>query len=171
MNDGSSRDETRLWKLEAHALGAGALGGVLGGIGMGILFQLGTDIMPVLGTFLGEPSALRGWIVHLAISAFLGAAFAVVLGYPPIRDYTASFDTMEYVLSGITYVYAIAAVTVGVLPFVLELPGATEVIDPLIPREPDQSLTALLPAMVFAVAHLVYGAILGAVYAVVGVTR
>lgn len=167
MNEARTQEEP-LWRLETRSIGAGLVGGLLGGIAMGILFHAGTDIMPLLGAFLGAESALRGWIVHLGLGLFNGAAFAVVLGYPVIRNYTASFDTLEYVLSGVTFVYAIAVVTVGVLPFVFELPWATSVIDPLIPQESGPTFVTLLPAVVFAVAHLVYGAILGGVYARLG---
>lgn len=161
-------EEEPLWRLEVRSIGAGLAGGLLGGLAMGVFFQLGTDVMPVLGRFLGAESALRGWIVHLAISLLLGASFAVVLGYPPIRDFTASFEALEYALSGITYVYAVAAVTIGVLPLVLELPWVTSVVTPLVPQGAGGSLAALLPAAAFALGHLVYGATLGAVYAAFG---
>lgn len=158
-------ENEQLWKLETRSIGAGLAGGLLGGIAMGIAFHLGTEVMPVLGSFLGASSALRGWVVHLVASMFLGASFAVVLGYPAIRDFTASFDVLEYVLSGVTYVYAVAAVTIGILPIILQLPWATAVIDPLVPGGESGSLAALVPAAAFALGHLLYGAILGAVYA------
>lgn len=161
-------EEQQLWKLEVRSIGAGLVGGLAGGIAMGVFFQLGTDIMAVLGSFLGASSVLRGWAVHLVMSLFLGASFAVVLGHPAIRDYTASFDTLEYVLTGVTYVYAFAAVTVGILPFVFQLPWATEVVSPLFSGSEGGSIVGLLPAAVFALGHLVYGAILGAVYAALG---
>lgn len=166
MNEVRAEDE-QFWRLETRAIGAGLAGGLLGGLAMGLLFQVGTDVMPVLGSFLGESSALRGWIVHLAISMFLGASFALVLGYPAIRDFTASFDTLEFALAGVTYVYAVAAVSIGILPFVFQLPWTATVVDPIFPQA-GTSPTALVPAAVFALAHLVYGTILGAVYSILG---
>lgn len=156
-----------LWKLEVRSIGAGLAGGLLGALAMGVIFQLGTDVMSVLGAFLGAESALRGWVVHLAIGLFLGASFAVVLGYPAIRDFVESFGTLEYVLSGVLYVYAVAGMTIGVLPLVFELPWVTSVLTPLVPGETGGSLGALLPAAAFALGHLVYGAVLGAVYAAI----
>lgn len=169
MNEVRTEEEP-FWKLEIRSIGAGLAGGLLGGLALGVFFQFGTEVMPVLGSFLGESSALRGWVVHLVMSLFLGASFAVVLGAPSIRDFTASFDTLEYVLSGVTYVYAIAAVTIGVLPLVFQLPWATAVVDPLFPQS-GSSLAGLVPAAAFALGHLVYGAILGWVYAILGTTR
>lgn len=168
MSQAHSEDEQSLWKLEGRSVGAGLAGGLLGGLAMGVFFQLGTDVMPVLGRFLGAESAVIGWLVHLLMSLFLGAAFALVLGYPPIRDFTASFGSLEYALAGITYVYAVAAVTIGVLPLVFELPWVTSVLGPLVGQGESGSLMALLPAAAFALGHLVYGAILGTVYATVG---
>lgn len=170
MDEGRDADETPLWRIEERAIAAGVLGGLLAGVPMGLLYHLGTDIMPLLGTFLGASSALRGWVVHLVVSAFLGGGFAMVVGYPAIKDFIGSFGVLEYVLAGVTYTYAFVAVTVGILPFVVQVPWAT-VVDPLMPTDAGVTATALLPAAVFAVAHLVYGAILGGVYAVAGATR
>lgn len=152
-----------LWEIEARAIGVGAVGGLVAGIAMGILFQFGTDLMPVIGALGGKPTVLRGWIVHLFVSATYGASFAVIVAYPPVRDFLGSFGPREYVLVAITYAVMVAAVTISLLPFAYELPWATP------PGTtgvgiPGASLGGLVPAAVFGLAHVVYGAILGLAY-------
>jgi len=63
--------------VRAALLGAGA--GVLGGIVFGLMMQM---MMPpmigMIGSLVGAPSL--GWLVHLVISATIGAGFGVTLG-------------------------------------------------------------------------------------------
>jgi hypothetical protein len=167
---GVETENERLLRLEARAVGAGLAGGIVAGVGMGLVLQFGTELLPVLGAFLGETSVLRGWLVHLAIGALYGILFAVVLAYPAIQDFTEFFETPEYVFAGITYTVMMAAVTIGILPFVFELPWTGTASDGASPNIPGPAVAGLLPATMFAIAHVVYGAILGAVYAAVGGT-
>lgn len=164
MDQHQQRDHPYLW-IEARAIGTGLLGGLLAGLAMGVVLQLGTDILQALGAYLGETSALRGWIVHLGISLVYGAVFAAILAYPPIESQMEDFGTTEHVLVGVTYATMIAALTLAVLPFVFELPWTTLADQSPSQEVPSTRVGGLLPAMVFAVAHIVYGAILGAVFA------
>jgi hypothetical protein len=152
-----------LWKVEVRAIGVGTVGGFVAGIAMGLLFQFGTDLMPVIGALGGEPTALRGWLVHLVVSALYGAAFAVIVAYPPVRDFMATFGPLEYVMVAIVYAVMMAAVTISLLPFVYELPWATP---PGGTAEggPGPSIGGLVPAAIFGLAHVVYGAVLGVAY-------
>lgn len=157
-----------LREIEARAVGVGAVGGFVAGIGMGLIVQFGTDLLPVLGALAGELSVLRGWLVHLLISVLYGVFFAVVVAYPPVQDFIASFGVSDYVLAGITYAVMMAAVSIAVLPFVFELPWVAAASRHPSPRVPGPALGGLIPAAVFGVGHIVYGAILGAVYALLG---
>jgi hypothetical protein len=58
-------------------------------------------------------------------------------------------------------------VTIGLLPFVLELPWVTDAASASFRNVPGPGLGSLVPAALFGVGHLVYGAILGAVYGLV----
>ena len=61
-------------------LAAGAAGGLAGGVVFGILMQLG-DMIPMVAMLVDSEAVAVGWVVHLAISVFLGALFAVVIGH------------------------------------------------------------------------------------------
>ncbi len=60
-----------------------AVYGIVGGLAGGVVFGLLMAMMGMIGMvaqLVGSSSAAVGWIVHLAISAFIGASFAVLLG-------------------------------------------------------------------------------------------
>lgn len=163
-------EDDRLWKLEARAVGAGAAAGFVAGIGMGVVLQFGTGILPVLGGLVGGVSLLRGWVVHMFISVTYGVLFAIFVAYPPVQSFLDDFEVVDYTLVGVTYAVMIAAVTITVLPFVFEAPVMTAAAEPPFPNVPGPTAMGLLPAALFGVGHLVYGTILGAIYAVIGET-
>lgn len=167
--DEATYDDERLLRVEARAIGAGAAGGLLAGLAMGVLFALTTDVLSTLGTFVGESGPLGGLLVHMTISLFYGVAFAVVVAYPPVADLASSFGVVEWVLVGITYTVMVAAATLGVLPFVFELPWETAGGESPFARGTAPGIMGLLPGVGFAVGHIVFGAILGGVYAWLGI--
>ncbi len=57
----------------------GVAGGLAGGVVFGMLMQM-MDMIPMVAMMVGSESAAVGWLVHLAISAFIGASFVVLLG-------------------------------------------------------------------------------------------
>ncbi|MBW3591819.1 MAG: hypothetical protein KY393_08260 [Actinobacteria bacterium] len=63
----------------AGTLPAGVMGGLAGGIVFGMLMQM-MDMLPMVAMLVGAESVAIGWLVHLAISAFIGAVFALALG-------------------------------------------------------------------------------------------
>jgi hypothetical protein len=58
---------------------AGIVGGLVGGVAFGILMQL-TGMIPMVAMLVGSDSVPIGWLVHLVISAGIGAGFGVLLG-------------------------------------------------------------------------------------------
>ncbi len=62
-----------------NALVAGVAGGISGGIVFGVFMQM-MGMMPMIGMLVGTESVAVGWVVHLAISAFIGATFALLFG-------------------------------------------------------------------------------------------
>jgi hypothetical protein len=65
--------------LAPTRIGAGIIGGLVGGVAFGILMQI-TDMIPMVAMLVGSDVMAVGWLVHLAIAAFIGASFAVLLG-------------------------------------------------------------------------------------------
>jgi hypothetical protein len=62
-----------------HRAVYGIIGGLAGGVVFGVLMAM-MDMIVMVAQLVGSSSATVGWIVHLAISAFIGASFAVLLG-------------------------------------------------------------------------------------------
>jgi hypothetical protein len=60
-------------------LGAGIVGGLAGGVVFGLLMQM-MGMIGMVAMLVGSTSTAVGWLVHLAISAFIGATFALLLG-------------------------------------------------------------------------------------------
>jgi uncharacterized membrane protein YagU involved in acid resistance len=56
---------------------AGIAGGLAGGVVFGILMQT-MDMIPMVAMLIGSKSVAVGWLVHLAISAFIGATYALL---------------------------------------------------------------------------------------------
>lgn len=165
-------DDDRLWRIETRAMGAGAASGFVAGIAMGVIIHLGTDLLPVLGALAGAPSALRGWVIHLVVSVLYGVLFAIIVAYPLVQRLLESVDIADYAFGGIVYAAMImgagAAGTIAILPFLLELPWVATADQSS--NVPGPELVGLLPAVMFGIAHVVYGAILGTVYAMIGET-
>ena len=65
--------------LAPTRIGAGILGGLAGGVMFGILMQM-MDMLPMVAMLVGSEAVAVGWLVHLAISAFIGATFPVLFG-------------------------------------------------------------------------------------------
>lgn len=56
---------------------AGVAGGLVGGLMFGVLMQM-MGMIPMVAMLVGSTSVALGWLVHLAISAFIGATFAIL---------------------------------------------------------------------------------------------
>ncbi len=59
-------------------LTAGVAGGLAGGLVFGVMMQV-IGMIGMIAQLVGSTSVAVAWVVHLAISAFFGAAFAVLL--------------------------------------------------------------------------------------------
>jgi uncharacterized membrane protein YagU involved in acid resistance len=67
---GSSALVTRVWQ--------GVVAGLAGGIVFGALMAM-MAMMPMIAMLVGSSTAAVGWLVHLVISAFYGALFALIV--------------------------------------------------------------------------------------------
>ncbi len=63
--------------MSVSRISYGIVGGLLGGVVFGVLMQA-VDMMPMVAMLVSSESIAVGWVVHLAISAFIGASFAVL---------------------------------------------------------------------------------------------
>ena len=57
----------------------GAYGGVAGGLIFGGMMGV-MGMLPMIGSMIGQPTAVVGFVVHMVNSAIIGAGFAIVLG-------------------------------------------------------------------------------------------
>jgi uncharacterized membrane protein YagU involved in acid resistance len=55
----------------------GIAGGLAGGVAFGVMMQM-MDMLPMVAMLVGSESVAVGWVVHLGISAVLGAGFGLV---------------------------------------------------------------------------------------------
>lgn len=145
-------------------LAAGAAAGLAGGIVMGLALQLGTDLLPVIGGLAGGATAVRGWLVHLAVSVVYGVSFPVFLSIPFLRDMADSVGAS--ILFGVIHASALGFITVGVV-----LQAATAVFG--LSQSPVSALLvpgpgagSLVTAGVFGLGHVLYGVVLGTLYGV-----
>jgi hypothetical protein len=60
-------------------LAYGIAGGLAGGVVFGVLMQM-MGMIPMVAMLVGSEAVAVGWLVHLAISAFIGATFALLFG-------------------------------------------------------------------------------------------
>ncbi len=140
--------ETDGWK-------AGVAGGLAGGLIFGAMMtMMMTNIMemaiPVMYGIEG-PAGEIGWTIHMAHSAVLGVGFAAILAAKP--ELAAS--TGKTVGLGVAYGIVLWAV---LATFVM--PAWVGAMGPMSPPVPDVNPMSL-------VGHVVYGAVLGAVYSAV----
>lgn len=73
---------TRVEQVESPATTSlivqGAIAGLVGGVVFGIMMAM-MGMLPMVGMLVGQESAVVGFVVHLAISAFIGAVYGLVI--------------------------------------------------------------------------------------------
>jgi uncharacterized membrane protein YagU involved in acid resistance len=73
----------------------GAAGGLVGGTAFGIMMQI-WDMMPMVAMLVDSTSTGVAWLVHLAISAFVGITFALLAGHRAARMLPAAVLGLAY---------------------------------------------------------------------------
>ncbi|WP_254273805.1 hypothetical protein [Haloarcula marina] len=143
---------------------AGLAGGLVGGVGMGIVLHAGANLMSFVGALYGWPTVVGGWAVHLLNSVLAGLLFAFLVSRPVLQQQTTT--VAESVAAGLVYAAAVGLLSAGLLlPLSMTALGVQSLPEPLVPLP--GMLGSLLVVVSVGVAHVVYGVLLGATYAVV----
>ncbi len=124
----------------------GILGGLAGGAVFGMMMAM-MGMLPMIGAMAGYPSALYGMVVHMAISAVVGAKFALLFG----NRLNSSGRGLGYGL-----VYGGAWWVLGPLTLMPLFMGMGLGVNWNL-----QAATQMLPSLM---GHLVFGALLGGIY-------
>ncbi|WP_238398222.1 hypothetical protein [Halorussus salinus] len=127
-----------------------ALGGLAGGLVFGLLLQ-SLGMMPVIGSLYGMESVAVGWVAHLFHSVVFALVFAAAVVRTDYRD--AEPARVAALGAGYGVVLWLVAAAV-VMPLWMSAVGLAA---PAIPNLDVNSL----------VGHVLYGALLGAVFAFV----
>jgi hypothetical protein len=141
---------------------AGAASGLAAGAAMGVVLHGVLGLMPTIGALVGVETVLGGWVVHLFNSALFGALFVAVFDRAFFADLRG--DVGGCVSLGVMHSALLGMLTGGLLlPAAIAIEGATSL---PVPTLPVPGLTASFEfGVVIAVAHLVYGVVLGRTFA------
>lgn len=144
-----------------YAWTCGAVGGLVGGIGMGVILHAGANVMPLIGALFGWPTVVGGWAVHLVNSLLIGLLFAAIVSRPTVREHV---DTVAgTTVTGVLYASAVGIVTAGVmLPVTMNIRGVETLPEPILPLS--RPFGVIVVVLSVGVAHVVYGLLLGAIY-------
>ena len=74
-------------------LQVGGVAGALFGVTFGLLLSVG-GIMPEIGAYIGMPTLLGGWLLHMAIAFTLSIAFAGILSTARFSQYADRLRTL-----------------------------------------------------------------------------
>jgi hypothetical protein len=150
--------------------GGGFTGGLAGGVAMGLVLHVGGNQIELLGGLAAVPGADVGvgWTIHLILSVLFGLAFAAIVSSRVVRESMNTF--VEYATAGIIFGVGLGIVAGGLIfPVAMARAGVGTLPVPFLPVP--GLAGELFAALVFAVGHLVYGLVLGAVFAAVnGIT-
>lgn len=159
-----STDSTPRGRTGVRTWGGAVVAGLVAGVGMGLVVQFGAGTMALVGALYGLPTVFAGWVAHLFHGVVFALAFAALVSRLLADEYTES--AAEIVGLGVGYGAALGVFTGGfLLPLGLHAMGASTLPVPLLPIP--GLVGELTFPLVLAVAHLVYGALLGAVYAAI----
>ncbi|WP_254761746.1 hypothetical protein [Natrinema marinum] len=150
--------------------GGGLAGGLVGGIAMGLVLHLGGNQIELLGGLAAEPEMAIGvgWTIHLMLSIAFGLLFAALVSRQAIQNQIDGFS--DYVIAGLVFGTVIGLFAGGVVfPLAMNRAGVATLPLPYLPISGPAA--ELFSALLFGLGHLVYGLVLGTVFAAVnGVT-
>ncbi|WP_241430031.1 hypothetical protein [Halorubrum lipolyticum] len=129
---------------------------------MGLVLHGALGLMPTIGALVGVETVAAGWAVHLINSTAFGALFVAVFDRAFFDDLRT--DIGGCLSLGVAHSALLGVITGGLLlPTAIAIAGATSL---PVPTLPVPGLTASFEfGAVIAVAHLLYGLVLGRVFA------
>lgn len=133
--------------MNTRTLVRGVYGGLAGGVVFGAMMGM-MGMLPMIGKMVGSPHALVGFLVHMVNSAIIGAGFAVVFGRVADGVGAGLFSGLLYgsvwwFLGPLTLMPLFLGMGLGV----------------------NWNATAAVAMLPSLAGHLMYGAILGTVFA------
>ena len=133
--------------MSTRELKWGAYGGLAGGLIFGMLMGM-MGMLPMIGSMIGQPTAAAGFAVHMANSVIIGVGFAIVLGRfvsgtPSGVGVGLAYGGAWWILGPLTLMPLFMGMGLGV-------------------NWNAAAAAAMLPSLV---GHLMYGGVLGLVYA------
>ncbi|ELZ18622.1 hypothetical protein C477_09956 [Haloterrigena salina JCM 13891] len=146
--------------------GGGFTGGLVGGIAMGLVLHLGAGQIELLGALIAGPETAVGvgWTVHMILSVLFGLTFAALASRRTVQDLVDSFS--DYLVVGLVFGALLGLFAGGFLfPLAMQQAGVAALPLPFLPVPGVAG--ELVSALLFAIGHLVYGLVLGAVFATV----
>ena len=144
------------WGLEPTELALVTGAAVVAGVAMGLLLQVWTDAVPVIGGLYGVYSLGVGWIMHLFHSIVFGVVFAVAVSRTPIQRFTGS--TPRCLLLGVAWGLVLWLFAAGLAM-------------PLLLRSTGLGVTPPLLTLPSLVGHAVWGGLLGLLYRVTSASK
>lgn len=133
--------------MSARELKLGAYGGFAGGLIFGAMMGM-MGMLPMIGSMVGQPTVGAGFVVHMVNSVIIGAGFAIVLG----RFVTGTASGV-----GVGLAYGGAWWFVGPLTLMPLFMGMGFGVN--------WNATAAVAMLPSLVGHLMFGGVLGLVYA------
>ena len=122
---------------------AGAVAGLVGGLVFGMMMGM-MGMLTVIAGMVGSSSPIVGFLVHMAMSAMIGAGYGVVLG-------SLATSTMRGLASGAAYGMAWWVIgPLTMMPLMMGMGFGSQ--------WTSSAITAALPSLM---GHVIYGLILG----------
>ena len=131
----------------AAKLIAGAVGGLAGGVVFGMMMGM-IGMLPMVAMLVKSESAVVGFLVHMVISAIIGAGFGLVFG-------GRALDFKSGALWGAVY---------GVIWWIL---GPLLIMPVMMGMGPQFGMALTMPMMLSLMGHLIFGVVAGLAYPVV----
>ncbi|MFB6200381.1 MAG: ATP-binding protein [Halorhabdus sp.] len=146
----SDATDVRAYGVSAADIGIAVATSLLAGIAMGVVGQVTTGVVPIIGALYGSSNAIVGWVTHEFHSIVFGLTYAGVLASIP--DSYAE-DWGWCLATGLGWGFVLWLVAAGfVMPIWLGLVGVPAAV-------PSLSVSSLL-------GHLVWGGVLSLLYLV-----
>jgi len=133
--------------MQQKAIIAGVTGGLVGGALFGMMMAM-MGMLPMVAKLVGSSSAGVGFVVHMVISSAIGFLFAILLG-------NAVTSVGKGLVLGALY---------GVVWWVL---GPLLIMPIMLGMGPQVSLSGMQMAMPSLFGHIIYGLVLGFVFALI----